>query len=94
MPLLVIDDQKKMARDERAPFKNYGIPLVDDAGVPLYPELMVELDAIKRDRIGGLMVRRDRDQRPWSTYPRECGPDLSHMNRAVQGNHSRRRATQ
>src|SRR5262249_193433 len=28
------------------------IPLFDDAGVPLYPELMVELDALKRDRIG------------------------------------------
>ena len=25
IPLLVIDDRKKMARDERAPFKNYGI---------------------------------------------------------------------
>jgi hypothetical protein len=60
------------------------IPLVDDEGVPLYPELMVELDAIKRGRIGGLMVRRDRDQRPWPTYPREGGPDLSHMNRAVK----------
>jgi hypothetical protein len=38
------------------------IPLFDDAGAPLYPELMVELDAIKRDRIGGLMLCRD-----WAT---------------------------
>ena len=30
------------------------VPLFDDAGVPLYPELMAELDALKRDRIGGL----------------------------------------
>src|SRR5262249_29180469 len=27
-------------------------------GVSLYPELMAELDAIKRERIGGLMLRR------------------------------------
>jgi hypothetical protein len=25
------------------------IPLFDDAGVPVYPELMAELDAIKRN---------------------------------------------
>src|SRR5262249_55687537 len=42
------------------------IPLFHDAGGPLYPELMVELDALKRDRIGGLMVRRDWGERtPW-----------------------------
>ena len=35
------------------------VPLFDDAGVPLYPELMAELDTIKRERIGGLMLRRD-----------------------------------
>jgi hypothetical protein len=35
------------------------IPLFDDVGVPLYPELMSELDALKRERIGGLMLRRD-----------------------------------
>jgi hypothetical protein len=35
------------------------IPLFDDAGVPLYPELMAELDAIKRERIGGFMLCRD-----------------------------------
>jgi hypothetical protein len=33
-------------------------PLFDDAGVPLYPELMAELDGIKRERIGGLMLCR------------------------------------
>ena len=35
------------------------VPLFDDNGVPLYPELMAELDAIKRERIGGLMLCRD-----------------------------------
>ena len=39
------------------------MPLFDDAGVPLYPELMAELDAIKRERIGGLMLRRDWGER-------------------------------
>ena len=37
--------------------ENY-VPLFKD-GVPLYPELMAELDAIKRERIGGLMLCRD-----------------------------------
>ena len=39
------------------------VPLFDDAGVPLYPELMGELDALKRERIGGLMLRRDWGER-------------------------------
>ena len=39
------------------------IPLFDDVGVPLYPELMSELDALKRERIGGLMLRRDWGER-------------------------------
>jgi hypothetical protein len=44
------------------------IPLFDDVGVPLYPELMAELDALKKDRIGGLMLRRDWGNRtPWPT---------------------------
>jgi hypothetical protein len=34
------------------------IPLFDEARVPLYPELVADLDAIKRDRIGGLMLCR------------------------------------
>jgi hypothetical protein len=46
------------------------IPLFDDAGVPLYPELMTDLDAIKRERISGLMLRRHWGTRgPWPTYP-------------------------
>jgi hypothetical protein len=58
------------------------IPLFDDSGVPLYPELMSELDAIKRDRIGGLMLRRDwGDRAPW---PIGENHDLTHMSRKVK----------
>jgi hypothetical protein len=61
------------------------VPLFDDGGVPLYPELMGELDAIKRDRIGGLMLVRDwGDRRPWPTWPRPDAPDLTHMSRKVK----------
>jgi hypothetical protein len=61
------------------------VPLFDDAGASLYPELMAELDAIKRERIGGLMLRRDwGDRRPWPTWPRPNEPDLTHMSRKVK----------
>src|SRR5215831_10049188 len=61
------------------------IPLFDDKGVPLYPELMLELDAIKRDRIGGLMLRRDWGERaPWPTWPMPDDVDLTHMSRKVK----------
>jgi hypothetical protein len=61
------------------------IPLFDDAGVALYPELMVELDAIKRERIGGLMLRRDWGERgPWPTWPKPDMPDFTHMSRKVK----------
>ena len=44
------------------------MPLFDDRGLPLYPELMAELDAIKRQRIHGLMLVRDWGSRlPWPT---------------------------
>ena len=57
------------------------VPLFDDTGVPLYPELMLELDAIKQDRIGGLMLCRDwGDRRPW---PTDKG-DLGQMSRTVK----------
>jgi hypothetical protein len=60
-------------------------PLFDDAGLPLYPELMAELDTIKRERIGGLMLCRDwGDRRPWPTWPRPGEPDLTHMSRKVK----------
>jgi hypothetical protein len=58
------------------------IPLLDDAGVPLYPELVAELDAMKRDRIGGLMLRRDwGDRAPW---PSGGTGDLAQMSRTVK----------
>jgi len=61
------------------------IPLFDENGVPLYPELMAELDAIKRQRIGGLMLRRDWGERaPWPTWPTPDEVDLTHMARKVK----------
>src|SRR6516165_11970784 len=61
------------------------IPLFDDNGVPLYPELMAELDAIKRECIGGLMLRRDWGTRaPWPTWPTPEEIDLTHMSRKVK----------
>jgi hypothetical protein len=61
------------------------IPLFDDAGVSMYPELMAQLDAIKRDRIGGLMLRRDWGERgPWPTWPKPDDPDFTHMSRKVK----------
>jgi len=61
------------------------IPLFDDAGVPLYPELMAELDGIKHERIGGLMLCRDWGNRgPWPTWPKPDQPDFTHMSRKVK----------
>ena len=48
-------------------------PLFDEAGEPLFPELMVELDAIKETMVSGLVFRRDHEHRrsrtplPWIT---------------------------
>jgi hypothetical protein len=61
------------------------VPLFDDNGAPLYPELMAELDAVKRERIGGLMLRRDWGTRaPWPTWPTPEEIDLTHMSRKVK----------
>lgn len=61
------------------------IPLFDDAGNALYPELMAELDEIKRARIGGLMLRRDWGKRlPWPTWPKPDQPDFTHLSRKVK----------
>ena len=60
-------------------------PLFGDDGVPLYPELMMELDAIKRVRIAGLMLPRDwGGHAPWPTFPKESEIDLIHMSRKVK----------
>lgn len=62
------------------------IPLLDEqTGAPLYPELMAELDAIKKTRIAGLMLRRDWGEKsPWPTWPHEDEVDLTHMSRKVK----------
>ena len=46
---------------------------------------MSELDAIKRERIGGLMLCRDwGDRAPWPTWPTPNDVDLTHMSRTVK----------
>jgi hypothetical protein len=61
------------------------VPLFGTDGAPLYPELMVELDAVRRERIGGLMLRRDwGDRGPWPTEPKPGELDLTHMARKVK----------
>jgi hypothetical protein len=51
----------------------------------IYPELMLELDAIKRERIGGLMLSRDWGNRgPWPTWPKSDQPDFTHLSRKVK----------
>src|SRR5262249_1751162 len=58
------------------------VPLFDDKGVALYPELMAELDAIKRGRIGGVMLTRDwGERRPWPTWATPEGADLTPIRR-------------
>ena len=43
-----------------------------------YPELTAELDAIKRQRIGGLTLCRDwGDRSPWPTWPKPDEPDFT-----------------
>ena len=60
------------------------VPLFSDNGAPLYPELMAEIDAIKKVRIGGLMLRRDwGNHAPWPTWP-NGDADLTHMSRKVK----------
>jgi hypothetical protein len=62
------------------------IPLFDEkTGAPFYPELMAELDVIRRTRIAGLMLRRDWGQHAaWPTWPKEDEVDLTHMSRKVK----------
>src|SRR6516164_2948425 len=46
---------------------------------------MAELDAVKRGKIGGLMLTRDwGDRSPWPTWPTPDNPDLSLMSRRVK----------
>jgi hypothetical protein len=62
------------------------IPLIDEkTTAPFFPVLMAELDAIKKKRIAGLMLRRDWGQHaPWPTWPEEDEIDLTHMSRKVK----------
>jgi hypothetical protein len=82
-------DRSQMVRvlHEKTGEENW-IPLFDDKGVPLYPELMAELDAIKRERIAGLMIRRDWGERaPWPPWPIANDPkhvDLSMVSEKVK----------
>jgi hypothetical protein len=70
--------------DEKTKSESW-IPLFDETGIALYPELVAELDAIKRDRIGGLMLCRDWGNRgPWPTWPKPDQPDFTHLSRKVK----------
>jgi hypothetical protein len=71
--------------DEKTKSESW-IQLIDEeTGGPLYPELMDELDAIKRQRIGGLMLCRDwGDRSPWPTWPKPDQPDFTHLSRKVK----------
>jgi hypothetical protein len=61
------------------------VPLLNKTGGAIYPELQAELDAIKRERIAGLMICRDTgDRAPWPTWPTEDNPDLTFMRRKVR----------
>jgi hypothetical protein len=61
-------------------------PLYDGAGEPLFPELMMELDAIKETVASGLVFRRDHKHRrspnllPWITERK----DLRYLRRVVK----------
>jgi hypothetical protein len=62
------------------------VPLIDEqTGAPFCPVLMAELDAIKKVRIAGLMLRRDWGKKaPWPTHPKEDVIDLSLMRHKVK----------
>jgi hypothetical protein len=63
------------------------IPLFDEqTSAAFFPELMADLDHIKKTRIAGLMLRRDWGKHdPWPTWPKEDEIDLSLMRHRVKG---------
>jgi hypothetical protein len=70
--------------DEKTSTESW-IPLFDDDSIPLCAELMAELDAIKRERIGGLMLCRDGgDRGPWPAWPKPDQLDFTHLSRKVK----------
>ena len=88
-----LSTEGKAERRPRHPRQDQGRELdslFDETGVPLHPELMLELDAIKRDRIGGLMLTRDwGDRRPWPTWPTPDTRPHAHEPQG-EGDHPRR----
>lgn len=62
------------------------VPLIGQDGAPLYPELMARLDAVRRQRIGGLMILRDEvDQKLGHAIPWQSAKgDLTHMRHEVK----------
>jgi hypothetical protein len=62
------------------------IPLFDEeTGAAFFPMLMADLDVIKKERIGDLMLRRDWSKHePWPTWPKEGEIDLSLMRHKVK----------
>ncbi|MET4490675.1 hypothetical protein [Bradyrhizobium sp. LA7.1] len=79
-------DRPNMVRviDEKTEAESW-VPLFDEDGAPLHPELMAELDAIKRERIAGLVLRRDWGTRgSWPTWPKPDMPDFTHMSRKTK----------
>jgi hypothetical protein len=70
--------------DEKTSTESW-IPLFDDDSIPLCAELMAELDAIKRERIGGLMLCRDGgDRGPWPAWTKPDQLDFTHLSRKVK----------
>jgi hypothetical protein len=65
--------------------ESFWMDLFDEGARPIFPELMAELDEIRRSRIGGLMIVRDwGDRRPWPTWPAKDNPDLTYVNTKVR----------
>lgn len=82
------------------------IPLFKDSGAPFSPVLMAELDAIKKTRIAGLMLRRDwasnaaglRDELSFASFRHggftEAGDaELTDQELMAQGRHKSRRCS-
>ena len=68
------------------------VPLFDEAGAPLYPELMAELDALKVDRVGAhAAAPRRAPMANWRGQQASRRP--RHAPAQGQGDHPRRRLT-
>ena len=67
-------ERRNMVRviDEKTGAESW-MPLFDETGAALYPELMNEFDGIKRERIGGLTLRCDWSRKNERDHP-HCRP--------------------